>query len=123
METPLKVLIHNLEVLQIMTEQREYPSLPEQGKNLASFAFEIVKKALQGEALTVSAEVKQQRMEICKQCDRYDPEQLRCKECGCLLEYKTDFALDSCPLGKWSESKDDWVNGKFDKLLEGIDKT
>jgi hypothetical protein len=98
----------------------EYPSLPEQGKNLASFAFEIVKKAFSSEALLVSKEIKEKRMDICKQCDRYDPEQIRCKECGCLLEYKTDFALDSCPLKKWNESNDAWVNGKFDDLMKDL---
>lgn len=105
-----------------MSEDKQYPSLPEQGKNLASFAFEIVKKALQGESLLVSAEVKEQRMEICRGCDQYDPEQIRCINCGCMLEYKTGFALDSCPLGKWEESKDDWMNGKFDELLSSIEE-
>lgn len=105
-----------------MSEQKEYPSLPEQGKNLASFAFEIVKKALYGEALTVSDEIKQTRLNICKICDKYDEEPNRCIECGCFLEYKTGFALDSCPLGKWGESKDDWMNGKFDELLNKINE-
>jgi len=41
-----------------MSEEKQYPSLPEQGKNLASFSFEILKKALRGEALTVSEEIK-----------------------------------------------------------------
>jgi hypothetical protein len=98
----------------------EYPSLPEQGKNLASFAFEIVKKALRSEALIVSEEVKENRMQICRECDRYDSEQIRCKECGCMLEYKTTFALDSCPLKKWDESNDAWMDGKFDNLLKDL---
>jgi hypothetical protein len=100
----------------------EYPSLPEQGKNLASFAFDIVKRALYGQALTVSDEIKQNRLNICKTCDKYDEEPNRCKECGCMLEYKTGFALDSCPLGKWKESSEDWMNGKFDELLKNINE-
>lgn len=100
----------------------EYPSLPEQGKNLASFTFELIKKALSGESLTVSNEVKEQRMDICKNCEHYDAEQIRCKECGCMLEYKTGFALDSCPLNKWKESQDAWVNGKFDELVKDINE-
>lgn len=104
-----------------MDEQKEYPSLTEQGKNLASFAFEIVKKAYQGQALRVSPEVKSKRLEICKQCESYDPEQIRCKECGCMLEWKTDFALDSCPLKKWEPSSEAWMNGKFDEILKDLD--
>lgn len=104
-----------------MPEEKNYPSLTEQGKNLASFSFEIVKKALRGEALIVSPEIKEQRMEICKKCDQYDAEQVRCIHCGCMLEYKTGFALDSCPLEKWKESDEAWMNGKFDQLMESID--
>lgn len=106
-----------------MSEQKEYPSLVEQGKNLASFSFELVKRALQGESLLVSEDVKNQRMEICKQCEKYDSNEIRCTECGCMLEYKTGFALDSCPLGKWKESEDAWVNGKFDELVKSINDT
>jgi len=40
--------------------------------------------------------------------------------CGCMLEYKTNFALDSCPLEKWKESNDAWMNGKFDELVESL---
>ena len=69
-----------------MSEENHYPSLAEQGKNLASFSFEILKKALRGEALTVSPEVKNQRLEICRNCDEYDAEQIRCMNCGCMLE-------------------------------------
>ena len=103
-----------------MSEEKQYPSLPEQGKNLASFSFEILKKALRGEALTVSEEIKNQRLEICRGCDEYDAEQVRCMNCGCMLEYKTNFALDSCPLEKWKESNDAWMNGKFDELVESL---
>jgi hypothetical protein len=101
----------------------EYPSLPQQGKNFASFAFEMVKKAMQSQALIVTEEVKESRLNICRSCDKYDPDQHRCKECGCLLEYKATFALDSCPLQKWTESNDAWMNGKFDELLEDLTKS
>ena len=103
-----------------MSEEKQYPSLPEQGKNLASFTFELMKKALRGESLTVSAEVKEQRLEICRNCNMYDPEHVRCMECGCMLEYKTGYALYSCPLEKWKESDADWVNGKFEELVDKI---
>ena len=104
-----------------MSEGKEYPSLPEQGKNLASFAFEIVKKALKGEALVVSAEIKEQRLQVCKSCDSYDSGQDRCIECGCIMDFKSGFALESCPLNKWKESDEAWMNGKFDELLESLD--
>ena len=96
----------------------DYPSLPEQGKNLAKFAFELVKNAMQSDALFVSDEVKEERLTICRACEYYDEEQFRCKHCGCWLESKSRFALDSCPIDKWVESDTDWMNGKYDEVLE-----
>ena len=98
----------------------DYPSLPEQGKNLAKFAFDVIKGAMQSEALFVSDEVKEQRITICRSCEYYDPTQIRCKHCGCMLEQKAKFALDSCPINKWQESDTDWMNGKYDDLLESL---
>jgi len=105
-----------------MTEEHSYPSLPDQGKNLAKFTFQLVKKALQGGALVVSQEVKEQRLEVCRTCDWYDPSQVRCKHCGCFLEEKANFALDSCPIGKWTESAEDWENGRFDELVQQLEE-
>lgn len=98
----------------------DYPSLPEQGKNLAKFTFELVKQALSSNALLVSEEVKQQRLEICKTCEFYDESQVRCKHCGCFLQQKAGFALDSCPIQKWSVSDQDWVNGQFDQVMNKV---
>jgi hypothetical protein len=98
----------------------DYPSLPEQGKNLAKFAFEVVKNAMQSEALFVSDEVRESRLEMCRSCEYYDDSQIRCRHCGCFLEHKARFALDSCPIDKWVESDTDWMNGKYDEVLESM---
>lgn len=103
--------------------ENQYPSLPQQGKNFAKFAFEVIRKAMSSDALFVSEEVQQERLSICRACEFYDESQGRCKECGCWLEQKTKFALDSCPLDKWVESDESWVNGKFDELVENLDTT
>ena len=100
----------------------EYPSLPKQGKNLASFTFELIKNALETGALYVSDEIKNQRLEICRNCEKYDSEQIRCIECGCFLEHKAAFSIDSCPLEKWGESNKDWINEKFDTLMSDMEK-
>jgi len=105
-----------------MSEKQDYPSLFQQGKNLAEFSFEVIKKALMTGALQVSDEVQNKRMEICKSCEKYDESQNRCIQCGCFLEPKTRFALDSCPLNKWEESREDWMNEKFDALIGDMKK-
>jgi len=105
-----------------MTEDnKSYPSFQQQGKNLATFAFDLVKSSLRTGALFVSPEIKKERLDICKTCEWYDSEQVRCKHCGCMLEHKAGFALDSCPIQKWTESTEDWVNQNFDKVMNQIE--
>jgi len=107
-----------------MSEQSEqkYPSFLQQGKNLADFSFELIKRAINGESLMVSEKIQEERMVICRSCEFYDKSQNRCTECGCWLDQKTKFALDSCPIQKWSISNEDWVNGKYNELLQNLDK-
>lgn len=105
-----------------MSEEKNYPSLLKQGKNLAEFSFELIKNAMKTGALHVSEEIKSQRLEICRNCEKYDAEQIRCIECGCFLESKTSFSLDSCPIGKWTESNKDWMEERFDAVIEGMEK-
>ena len=106
-----------------MSEKKDYPSLPKQGENLAKFAWDIVKQAVtSNESLMVSKEISQQRMEICKQCEFYDEEESRCIQCGCWLAQKVKFALDSCPIGKWEQNSDTFVNEKFDEIMKQLDK-
>ena len=77
----------------------DYPSFAQQAKNLVNFASQVVTS---NQPLFVSDEVKQQRLIICKECEYYDAQQIRCKSCGCFLLQKASFSLDSCPLQKWS---------------------
>jgi hypothetical protein len=101
---------------------KSYPSLQQQGKNLAKFTFELIKHSLQSGALLVSDEVKQERLAICNKCEWYDESQDRCKECGCFMDQKASFAIDSCPLDKWSESNADWIEENFDQLMNKIEE-
>ncbi len=103
-----------------MTEN-QYPSLSEQGKNLAKFSFDLIKNALQSGALIVSAEVQAQRLEICKTCEWYDDTQTKCKHCGCFLPAKVSFALDSCPVKKRTENEETWMNENFNKVMDNIE--
>jgi rRNA maturation endonuclease Nob1 len=46
-------------------------------------------------------EVQKQRREICYACEFHDPEQHRCKSCGCMLSVKISMSANSCPQNKW----------------------
>ena len=86
--------------------QEEFPSLPEQGKNLAKFTFEVVKDVVNvshKRDVYVKDEVKKDRMDVCKKCDYYHAKQNRCKHCGCFLEHKVKFRISECPIGKWGQ--------------------
>ena len=75
--------------------------------NKAKLALEsgskIVSNIVNGEELTVSAEVSEKRMSVCKGCPHFEPVLQRCNECGCMQKLKTRLAGMKCPLGKWEE--------------------
>jgi len=105
-----------------MTE-KQYPSLTEQGKNLAKFSFDLIKNALQSGSLMVSEEIKTQRLEICKSCEWYDDnnEHSKCKKCGCFVLPKVAFAIDSCPENKWGQNQEIW-DQNFDEVMKKTEK-
>jgi hypothetical protein len=106
-----------------MTEENtSYPSLPEQAKNLAKFSFDVVRTALSNNSLMVSDEVREARLNTCRECEYYDPKQVRCRHCGCFLDHKVSFAIDSCPLDKWKVSDEQWINQSYNDILEKIEK-
>ena len=91
----------------LMTDNKEeFPSLPEQGKNIAKFTFEVVKNVIDisprnETKLIIPEEEQKQRLDICKKCDYYSVRQNRCRQCGCYLGTKVKFGASACPIGKW----------------------
>ena len=86
--------------------KEEFPSIKEQGKNLAKFTIQVVKDSVVdiGSAPTnlfASKELKEERMSICKKCEYYSARQVRCKQCGCWLVQKVKFTSSTCPIEKW----------------------
>lgn len=49
----------------------------------------------------VSKETKNKRLNICSSCEYYNSIFSQCSQCGCLLEIKTTWATEKCPLDKW----------------------
>ncbi|MCJ8331830.1 MAG: hypothetical protein HRT89_15685 [Lentisphaeria bacterium] len=83
-------------------EKVELPSMREQFKNLSSAAGRAATAAVKGEKLKVSKEIYDGRIAICKACDKFIEDSLRCQACGCQLKFKAILATESCPEGKWS---------------------
>ena len=103
---------------------KEYPSLSQQGKNLASFALIMLRKAMsEGTAsVSVSDGIQRARINTCKKCPAYDDIQHRCKECGCFLGAKVKFSAASCPLGKWEESDKKWAEDEYETIVDSFDE-
>lgn len=101
-----------------MSEKQDYPSLLQQGKNLAKFSWDLIShiQKNQDKFLFVSEETYKERMMTCRGCDKYDEFENRCKECGCFLPAKAKVILDSCPLGKWSADNSSWAE-KFNDIM------
>jgi hypothetical protein len=49
----------------------------------------------------VDAREAMQRYNICESCDRFFKIARMCKECGCLMNIKTNLKDATCPIGKW----------------------
>lgn len=49
----------------------------------------------------VPDDVKQIRMDICKQCPSWNERSNRCTECGCQMRVKVSLTSSECPLRKW----------------------
>jgi len=83
-------------------KEQQSPSMIQKASN---FAIASAKYARSG-FKKVSAEVKEGRLAICKGCkfrvgEEEDPS---CNKCGCPLNMKTEWATESCPIGKWSST-------------------
>ena len=106
--------------------EKDYPSLIQQGKNLAGFTWELLNYITKNEdkVLFVSDEVYKERVSICRSCDKYDELENRCMECGCYVPTKAKIILDSCPLDKWGVDSSNWEE-KFANIEKdmGLDKT
>ena len=85
--------------------KEEFPSIKEQGKNLAKFTIQVVKDSVLDLSaptnMFASDELKEERMNICKKCEHYSARQIRCKQCGCWLVQKVKFTSSTCPIEKW----------------------
>lgn len=106
-----------------MDDKKKYPSLFQQGKNLAGFAWELINyiESNQDKVLFVSDEVYKKRVLTCRGCDKYDELNNRCMECGCYVPAKAKIILDSCPLNKWGADNSDWEE-KFNSIIEDLAK-
>ena len=84
-----------------------YPPLYVQAFNLLQALTRVGKSIVKKEVITVNDEEKQRRLELCKKCDKFEPEAAkgrgRCKICGCVGAWKSRLSTEHCPapFPKW----------------------
>lgn len=110
-----------------MNDKNKHISIIQQGKNLAQFSLNLIQYLQtndndENKALMVSDNVYNKRLEVCKKCDKFDENQTRCYECGCFVNVKAKFVLDSCPLNKWTFDDSEWEE-IFNNILTDMDKS
>ena len=88
-----------------MSEEQQYPSAAEQAKNIVNLVQDAISDVLKGNQLFASEEEQNRRMEICKACDQFSKEDIRCRKCGCFLQQKTSLTASKCPLNKWNSNQ------------------
>lgn len=57
-----------------------------------------------------TSEQRNDRLDICKDCDELFKPTRTCKHCGCFMALKTWLKDATCPLNKWSQHKDSGEN-------------
>ena len=92
----------NPEQEQQMEPEQQPPSMMQKASNFAKASAKYAASGFK----KVSVEVKEGRIAICKGCkfmagEEDDP---TCNKCGCPLNVKTEWATESCPIGKWSST-------------------
>ena len=51
----------------------------------------------------VDESIKEERLRICQECDKFFVPTSTCKVCGCFMKLKTTYDKARCPLNKWNE--------------------
>ena len=85
-----------------MPEEQQYPPTTEQAKSIVNLVQNAITDVLKGNQLFASEEEQIRRMEICKSCEHFSSEDVRCRQCGCFLKQKTSLTSAKCPLQKWN---------------------
>jgi len=78
----------------------EMPGFSAMAKNLIESAKTLATKGLKA----ASKEERERRLAICRDCEHIESANTsheRCRQCGCVLAFKSALAALGCPLKKW----------------------
>jgi hypothetical protein len=91
-----KLLSENL-----TADEKKFPSLFVQTRNLMKQAWLSGTDVFKGKALMSTPEKAAARLEICSTCEFFH--ETRCLKCGCYMHKKAHLESATCPLNKWGD--------------------
>lgn len=74
-----------------------YPSLGTMAVNAARAAAGFVASGF----AIASEEEQARRLAVCRECEYFRPEHVRCAKCSCFINLKKRIQSSHCPIGKW----------------------
>ena len=83
--------------------QHQYPSKIQIAKNLAASIVDVTTGAILHRRIYTPDSIRETRMNICKSCEYFSKDKIKCKKCGCALVQKVSFSVSKCPIEKWGE--------------------
>jgi hypothetical protein len=82
---------------EVENKKAEYPPIAEQAVNFLKSAVAYVASG----CATVDQAEYDRRRAVCSTCPNLDPDQNRCRACGCAMSVKPWGLAMGCPEGKW----------------------
>lgn len=87
-------------LIQKYSPKPKLPSTAIMARNAATALRDEIKARIIG-LPEIEAEEVARRLEICRWCEHFIPEQGRCSQCGCFMNFKTKLRSQHCPINKW----------------------
>lgn len=87
-------------------------------EQIKDYCFQFLSSFInQNYTYTASSEVFQERFDICKPCEYFNSEKLKCLECGCNLITKMSDSLESCPIDKWGIDREGFMSKHYNEIV------
>ncbi len=98
----LKQSLQNERIAKLQASNKSaMPSMGTITRNIAQSVVHNIQSVAAGNALRLTEEEANARLEICKTCEFFNSIQSRCTRCGCFMAVKTYLKAEKCPVGKW----------------------
>jgi len=96
-----KRIQQHAKIRDLATSNKSMPSMSQMVQNVGHSVVKNVRSVASGNALKISEEDKNSRLDICKSCEFFESVKQRCLKCGCFLSVKTYLKAEKCPINKW----------------------